>query len=185
MEKLVVCKSCGITLKVPQRNGEPFRDIRCPNCSHKQRVDFGDSLPNDDDGGRTIYSGGVHSEEKPSSGEEGSTKLSESNTARCGFLRCDGQIYALRHGRNVIGRGSSTSDANVQIKTDDLLMSRKHSIINMTRLADGSLKALISNFMNKHATYVGGLEMKDGDEIILTDGISLKMGDTTLEYYEE
>ena len=55
MNKLVKCDSCGLTLNVPQKNNAPVRIIRCPNCSHQLRVEFG---PQPEDSGETFYGGG-------------------------------------------------------------------------------------------------------------------------------
>lgn len=55
MNKLVKCDSCGLTLNVPQKNNDPVRIIRCPNCSHQLRVEFG---PQPEDSGETFYGGG-------------------------------------------------------------------------------------------------------------------------------
>ena len=86
---------------------------------------------------------------------------------------------------NTVGRSAPTSGANVQIVTDDHYMSREHAIIKMTRVANGCLKALISNHKNKHATIVAGQELLKDDELVLTNGINIKMGNTTLVYFEE
>jgi predicted RNA-binding Zn-ribbon protein involved in translation (DUF1610 family) len=184
MKKMVKCTSCGISLGVSQQGNEPFRDIRCPNCSHLLRVVF--EQPRQEDDGKTVY-GGASAAKGASAApaDDGSTVYGSANVARQGFLRCGNQSYALRNGMNIVGRRASSSTANVQIETNDHFMSREHSAIKMARVANGSLKALISNYKNKHSTFVSGQELLDGDELVLTNGMSLKMGNTTLVYFEE
>jgi pSer/pThr/pTyr-binding forkhead associated (FHA) protein len=52
-------------------------------------------------------------------------------------------------------------------------------------LLDGSIKAILSNGRNKNITSVKGQPLQDGDEIILSNGDEIKMGDTLLIYKEE
>lgn len=184
MKKMVKCTSCGISLGVPQKGDEPFRDIRCPNCSHLIRVVF--DQPKQEDDGKTVYGGASPVNNTSSTPvDDGSTVYGNVNVAKQGFLRCGNQSYALRNGMNIVGRSAPSSTANVQIETDDHYMSRQHAAIKVTRVANGSLKALISNYKNKHSTFVSGQELLKDDEIVLTDGMNLKMGHTTLVYFEE
>ena len=97
-------------------------------------------------------------------------------------LLFEGDIYTLRDGKNVIGRKAQTSQATVQIDTDDRYMSRLHSMIMITSLPDGSKKATLSNYQNKNKTIVDGQEICTGDEIRLTDGDSITMGHTTIVF---
>lgn len=46
-------------------------------------------------------------------------------------------MYTLSLGINTIGRKAQTSNATVQIDTDDLTMSRSHSIIEVRKLKTG------------------------------------------------
>ena len=184
MNKIVTCNSCGAVLDVPQRNGEPYRIIRCPNCSHQLRADF--SAPQSDDVGETVY-GGVQNKfhSQTESTDEAKTVLAQKATGKQGALRCDGQKYLLKNGRNIVGRKAANSDADIQIATADKHMSRQHAVIKMTKIADGSLKALISCCKDRLTTIVGGRTLKMGDEIILTNGISLTLGETSFVYIEE
>lgn len=184
MKIFIKCTSCGITLGVQQNNDEPFKDFRCPNCSHQLRAVF--EQPKQEGKGETVYGGTSPVKEPPKQHvDDGSTVLASGNTAKHGYLRCGNQNYALRNGLNTVGRSAPTSGANVQIVTDDHYMSREHAIIKMTRVANGCLKALISNHKNKHATIVAGQELLKDDELVLTNGINIKMGNTTLVYFEE
>lgn len=183
MNKLVKCNSCGLTVNVPQRNGEPVRVIRCPNCSHQLRVEFD---PQPEDTNETVYGGGNVNNNRRSqpSDKEGTVYASKKNVSK-GMLKCEGRLYQLQSGRNVVGRKSSKSEADVQIATDDKHMSRTHAVIKITRIGDGSLKALISCCKDRLTTIVGGQSLAVGDEVVLTSGITLVLGETSLLYLEE
>ena len=93
--------------------------------------------------------------------------------------------YPLRLGRNLVGRASKTSNADVQIPTNDNQMSREHAIINIKRIADGSLRTLIRNFKDNLVTIVKDMQLETNDEVVLTNGTNLKMGHTSIVYTEE
>jgi len=137
------------------------------------------------DAAETVYGGQPGQTSRADSHDDGRTVLAAPKTAKQGMLKVDNQYYPLRMGSNVVGRKAATSEATVQIATADKYMSRQHALIKLTRVADGSLKALISNYHNKHVTYVNGMELVEGDEVILLHGAQIEMGKTTVEYYEE
>lgn len=58
-------------------------------------------------------------------------------------------MYTLSLGINTIGRKAQTSNATVQIDTDDLTMSRSHSIIEVRKLKTGGYIHYFSNAQNK------------------------------------
>ena len=120
------------------------------------------------------------------SGQLGETQYvpKPSRQKQC-FLFLNGRRYPLSAGRNVVGRKASSSDAQVQIETSDLYMSRRHICIEVIRLADGSSKVLVSNDKNKNSTYVNGSLLNVGDRVVLTNGTQIKMGDTIVTYKEE
>ena len=182
MNRLIKCDSCGLTLNVPQRNGEPVRVIRCPNCSHQLRVEFD---PQPKDSSETVYGGGMANNHQPQPSEDGATIYAQKKIISKGMLMCNGKRYPLHNGRNVVGRKAPSSEADVQIDSIDRHISRQHAIIKMSRVADGSLRALISCTKDRLTTIVGGQSLAVGDEIVLTSGITLVLGETSLLYLEE
>jgi DNA-directed RNA polymerase subunit RPC12/RpoP len=182
VKKKIKCPSCGVILEVPQKGDEPVRVIRCPNCSHALKVTFQQEKPKDD--GETVYGGGagapLHTQE-----DEGHTVFASTKKTAQGMLRFKGQSYPLGMGLNTVGRKASHSDANVQIPTDDRHMSREHAFVNMTRIANGSLKAIISCCKDRITTIVGGQPLQVGDQVVLTNGVKVTLGNTILEYIEE
>lgn len=184
MNKQVTCVSCGMVLDVPQRNGEPYRLFRCPNCSHQLRADF--SVPQSDDSGGTVYGGAQGAaQQQKHSGDDSKTVLVSKSCAKRGVLRCAEQNYPLRNGSNLVGRKAPNSDADVQLAVTDKHISRQHAVIKVTRITDGSLKALISVCKDRLTTIVGGQALAVGDEVVLTNGTNLTLGETSLVYIEE
>ena len=188
MKKLVKCQGCGVTLEVPQRGSEPQRVVRCPNCSHQIAVTF--SLPpqppaTNGRGVDTVYAGGGRSGQPTAPGGQGDTVLAPPTNIRRALLRIGGHDYELKPGRNIVGRGALGSPADVQIDTTDRTMSRQHAIMKVTRTADGRLRTLISNYQNRKAIVVQGVELQQADEVVLTKGATVVMGGTTLTYIEE
>lgn len=107
-------------------------------------------------------------------------KTARSNNA---FLVHENKRYELKLGRNTIGRMSSTPQATVQIDTHgDKTMSRFHAVIELVRMSDMSIRAIISNGSNKNSTYVSGILLNGNDKLILNNGSEIKMGNLLLRY---
>ena len=64
-------------------------------------------------------------------------------------------------------------------------MSRLHSVIEVSRMFDGSVRAIIRNADNKNRTFVGGQELVDGDRIVLNYGDVIRMGDVQITYIKD
>ena len=183
MIKQIICSSCGITLEVPQRNGEPFRVFHCPNCSHQLRATF--SHPQPDVYAETAYGGSKPTNSHDKKDEEASTEYLHPKSERLGAIRCETETYPLHLGRNLVGRKSKSSNADVQIPVNDQQMSREHAIISITRIADGSIKALIRNAKEYVTTIADGILLEADDVVVLTNGANLMLGQTPMTYIEE
>lgn len=185
MVKRVICNSCAITLEVPQRNGEPFREINCPNCSHQLRVTFGN--PQLDDHSKTVYGGMQGVSSFSHHDDEALTQLSlaSSSSERIGVLLWGEASFPLHLGRNLVGRESKSSNADIQIPTDDIQMSREHAIISVMRIANGSLRTLICNNKDCVTTFVNDMQLLADDEVVLRSGTNLTLGNTTITYVDE
>lgn len=166
------CPGCGVILEVTNVNNEQQRQIQCPSCGKNLLVPF--------------YM--MKKEPEPEAATELGTKQQEyhtqlgggQNTASSCALECNGMRYKLDVGTYRVGRKAVTSNADVQINIPDLYMSREHIIINVRRLADGSLKADVSNHKNKNATFVNEVQLMSGDAVVLHNGDRIKMGETTV-----
>lgn len=102
-----------------------------------------------------------------------------------GYLLYGGQKYPLGFGNNVIGRKATTSQATVQIATDDRYMSRQHLAIQVCKVSTDNVRVVVSNYHNKNASYVNGQLLNEGDQLVLTEGSIIKMGNTTVVYHQK
>ncbi len=98
------------------------------------------------------------------------------------YLLYEFKEFELSVGRNIVGRQNTTLPATVQIPTDDHYMSRRHCCIDVTALSDGMKKAVLRNYQNKNITYVNGQPLESNDIIRLSDGDTIKMGNTTVTF---
>lgn len=197
--KRVKCPNCGVLLDVKNTQNETLKELACPRCRAMLKVKFSQQEapleahtvygPNKQyvmgSGGETQLGGSAASAEtqlgsKPN-GEDTMLGGNMNDTSRP-RLTMNGVDYPLAMGLNIIGRKGVTSQATVQIATDDRYMSRQHCRIALTRLADGMVKAVLSEYKNKNLTAVDGQQIELGDEIRLTDGNSITMGHTTVEF---
>ena len=171
----ITCPQCHVRLNVTNSKDEAVKRIKCPNCG--KQIDIRFKRPAQEDGATQL--GGV------STG--GETQLGGAN--QISIMSChlilNGKKYDLQIGRNTIGRKAMTSNADVQLETDDLYMSRQHAIINVRRLPTGGITTSITNDQNKNATTVNGMELAKADEIVLNDGDQIKMGETTVTFHNK
>ena len=168
----VKCGGCGAILQVTNSRNEAVKRFNCPNCGKVIEVPF-HQHPTED--GATQLGG------RPVSGE---TQLGGFNVMHnsC-YLKFGDKRYDLQVGSNSVGRKANSSQADVQIDTEDRYMSRQHAIINVRRLPDGSIKCDISNDKNKNATSINGALLLQGDAIVLHDGDLIQMGNTTVTFH--
>lgn len=97
------------------------------------------------------------------------------------LVDANGRTYCLRQGANTIGRKAQTSQATVQIITDDRYMSRNHAII-VVQQAGNRFVHILKNGENKNPSYRNGVLIADGDQEILNNGDSMTFGKTQLTF---
>ncbi|MBQ8047087.1 MAG: FHA domain-containing protein [Prevotella sp.] len=163
--KRIKCPKCGGLLDVTNPNGEDVLLVTCPNPGCGAKIRFRWSL--------------------------GETQLAPvTDTTAIGYLKKGQHTYPLREGKNTIGRYSSSSDVDLQIETDDRTMSRKHAEINVVRLKNGRVKAIIHDVRDEQKMTAKPLLVEDEpllkpDKIVLTNGDLLTLGDTIVKYVQE
>lgn len=168
----VKCPGCGVLLDVRNSSGTSEKEITCPKCNSRIVVKFNKPV----------------TQQIPPSNDTAETQefhtsfISGLTDGIMGKLLYNGQKYTLQMGINSVGRKATTSKASVQIDTNDRSMSRMHSIINVTRMFDGTLRTTIKNADNKNVTYVGGQILYDSDTIVLNDGDVIKMGNVNITF---
>lgn len=133
------------------------------------------------DNGETRYVGHFSS---PSQSDE-TILAGKKEEVTPGYLLYGGQKYPLGFGNNVIGRKATTSQATVQIATDDRYMSRQHLAIQVIKASTDNVRVVVSNYHNKNASYVNGQLLNEGDQLVLTEGSIIKMGNTTVVYHQK
>lgn len=133
------------------------------------------------DNGETRY---VRHSSSPSQSDE-TILAGKKEEVTPGYLLYGGQKYPLGFGNNVIGRKATTSQATVQIVTDDRYMSRQHLAIQVIKASTDKVRVVVSNYHNKNASYVNGQLLNEGDQLVLTEGSIIKMGNTTVVYHQK
>ena len=184
--KRIQCPQCEVVLDVKNEEEVPEKKVFCPRCSTELLVKFkpkGDPVEAHTyyakqkkpaaDNGETQLGGGFNT----SSGVGNNSTASGETYVR---LMADGISYPLREGGNIVGRRTPKNNASVQITTDDCTMSRRHILIKITSLPDGNKRVVLSNYENKNPTYLNGMQIVDGDRVMLSDGNTITIGRTTL-----
>lgn len=186
--KRVKCPQCNVVLDVKNSENEEVKQISCPSCNTLLQIRFASQqkpieahtfleAPQNDsssDSGETLLAAGA----------SGATELvkSDSQAHSHAELLFDAISYPLKEGQNIVGRKGNTSKATVQIDTADRYMSRQHIAIEVTKMPEGILKAVLSNYQNKNQTSVDGQPINGGDAIRLTDGNAITMGHTKVTF---
>ena len=92
-----------------------------------------------------------------------------------------GERYDLREGEFIVGRKGKLKTSDIQLDVPDRTMSRLHLKMKVVKTGN-NMQHRISNAENKRPTLVNGMEMKDGDIIMLRYGDMLKMGETYVRF---
>ena len=189
--KRIKCPNCNAVLQVKNSKSEPQKEITCPRCQTILLVKF---KPQQEpieahtfvetphmDSGTTQLGNAPEGSTQLGGNNNGSTQLGTSSRGnQTALLVFKGHSYPLNEGQNIVGRKANTSTASIQIDTPDRYMSRQHCSIVVTTLADGTKKAVLSNYQNKNQTSVDNMEIETNDKIRLIDGNHIKMGETTV-----
>lgn len=148
--KRIKCPSCGVLLDVRNSQNEAVKVITCPQCKTQLRVMFSQQYAATPQSfGETEYVGNSNGETQYVNRDNGETRYvghssspfqsdetilaGKKEEVTPGYLLYGGQKYPLGFGNNVIGRKATTSQATVQIATDDRYMSRQHLAIRYVR----------------------------------------------------
>ena len=202
--KRIKCPSCGVLLDVRNSQNEAVKIISCPKCKAQLRVVFShpqQQVTPPQSSGETQYVGNSDGETQYVNRDNGATRYvgrhssasqsdetllaSKKEEVTPGYLLYGGQKYPLEFGNNVIGRKATTSQATIQIATDDRYMSRQHLTIQVFKVSTGNVRVVASNYHNKNASYVNGQLLNEGDQLVLSEGSIIKMGNTTVVYHQK
>lgn len=173
-KKKVKCPTCEAILDVKNSKGEAIKIFNCPICATKLKVVFRRELESTKPLEAHEYI------EKPNDEYvEEKTTVDGLAKATHAFLNMNGKSVELKVGDNIVGRHSSSYKASVELPTKDSFMSRQHALFKVKK-AGNTLVVAISNYRNLNPTYVNDKQLGDEDEIILSHGDRIKMGETTV-----
>lgn len=198
--KIIKCPKCGVGLKVDNPRDEAVKSIKCPKCLTPLKVVFREpkataaridpaatQLP----GKPAAQSAGPETQYGPQPAQPGgATQLGSQpggDATRVkaklqpGRLFCNGREYPLQMGRNIVGRRNHTRPTTVMLDVNDSYMSREHILINVEQVGD-KLRATVTNYQNTNETKVAGLPLAKGDMVVLNNGMTITMGETTVTY---
>lgn len=185
--KRIQCPNCKVVLEVKNSKDEEVKQIKCKNCGTPLKVTFRAQQ-------EPVEAHTYIAEPKKPSVDSGATQLSAGSFGASQLAAASHKSetqaklmfglvsYPLKEGQNIVGRMGSTSKATVQIETTDRYMSRQHCCITVTKLPDGTIKAVLSNYQNKNLTTVDGEPIETGDQIRLTNFNKITMGMTTVTF---
>ncbi len=94
----------------------------------------------------------------------------------------NGQSYNLRLGTNTIGRADSTSNASVQIYTDDRYMSRNHAVIDVENSGANLRCSLRFGYNTQVSIQVNGISLRTYDVVVLNSGDTISLGHTDMKF---
>lgn len=93
------------------------------------------------------------------------------------------QSFQLRTGINIIGRkNGNTSEAKIEIETNDKLMSREHIKIEAVQYGNGEYNYLLSDYGSKNQTRHNNLYLNQGEIIVLRDKDEIEIGNTKIQF---
>ena len=167
--KRIKCPSCGVLLDVRNSQNEAVKMITCPQCKAQLRVMFSQQhAATSQSLGETQYVGNSNGETQYVNRDNGETRYvghssspsqsdetilaGKKEEVTPGYLLYGGQKYPLGFGNNVIGRKATTSQATVQIATDDRYMSRQHLAIQVNKVPTDKVRVVVSNYHNKNVS---------------------------------
>ena len=93
------------------------------------------------------------------------------------------QSFQLRTGINIIGRkNGNTSEAKIEIETNDKLMSREHLKIEAVQYGNGEYNYLLSDYGSKNQTRHNSHFLDQGEIIVLRDKDEIEIGNTKIQF---
>lgn len=93
------------------------------------------------------------------------------------------QSFQLRTGINIIGRkNGNTSEAKIEIETNDKLMSREHLKIEAVQYGNGEYNYLLSDYSSKNQTRHNNHYLNQGEIIVLRDKDEIEIGNTKIQF---
>jgi pSer/pThr/pTyr-binding forkhead associated (FHA) protein len=99
-----------------------------------------------------------------------------------GECTCSPDIIRLKRGVNTVGRNAASPKASILLDTDDPFMSRLHAAIDLIMKSDGTFVHNLSDAGSANGTWHNGEKLEKGDQIVLKQGDTVRLGHTTFEF---
>lgn len=93
------------------------------------------------------------------------------------------QQFALQAGDNIIGRHSPGSVADISIQSGDMSMDRRHCIINVKPMANGSIRCTLRDNPSLTGTFLRNEILNDRERANLSNEDVVTIGATTFIVY--
>lgn len=162
------CKYCNHTnqLIFDKKYAGKRISIKCSNCNEDLIIKFKDSK--NDSVEETIISQSMHRNIK---GAKLVVKENQYN---------EKQEYIISLGRNLIGRKSNNSKANIQVYTSDSNMSRLHCSIDQKNDSSGHLIFILKDENSLNGTVLNETTLDKTNELYLVNKDVIRLGETEL-----
>lgn len=89
-----------------------------------------------------------------------------------------GGAVPLVCGTHLLGRKSAMSSATIQFDVQDFFMSKRHTQINVAEDAYGQMRVTVRDAGSSNGTYVNERRLAPAEEVTLSSGDKLRMGNT-------
>lgn len=179
----IQCPGDGAILTIKNQPGLENKNVTCPVCKQSRPfTQYKRFVPKTEES--TEYPnghGGFH--QQYSNSEKTEFAMGSLCLGRLTDI-ATGKRFSLQPGRNVIGRKSSASEADIQIETgESRRMSRMHLVIEVVKVPGKGYVHQASLFKEKcNATYVNNTQLESGDCIVLHHCDVLRLPDVNLKF---
>ncbi len=199
---LIICPKCKTKTKI-KKEGKPTRTVKCCNkeCQYTgslmqfgiaeaqppkvapQPSAYSPSCPTEI-GVASHYAPPIPAEQPVP--DDGGTMIERPPVGRdvppaIGYLQVAiGEKYPLKIGANIVGRQHPTSQATIQIATNDGYMSRQHMRVDVIPASGNRMEYRISDNNSTNQLSINGQVLAQGDIVILRSGDRITIGHTDL-----
>ncbi len=164
----IKCPHCNVGLKIDETKiPANLKAFNCPRCKQPISISLVHQFKTVSENEDTIYI------QKNDNTTATLTVLADANTPS--------QSFQLRTGINIIGRkNGNTSEAKIEIETNDKLMSREHIKIEAVQYGKGEYNYLLSDNGSKNQTRHNSHYLHPGEIIILRNKDEIEIGNTKI-----
>lgn len=196
------CPYCRKLLAVEKQPGIETKTVTCPVCKKRNPFIAFEKVEINQD--RTIYpgqnrnmgqdsyseiifyktGGGNGAKQDSNSDETIKGNLFNGQIGKLVLVNDRNTVFKLSIGRNVLGRLSQSSHADIQIPTDDRnRMSREHLVIEVKEIPGKGFNHYVSLYKQKlNPTFISGEKLEFGDRVILKDNDIIELPDVKLKF---